>query len=152
LFGVSFLVSCGAQTPEGSDADGSATAAPSRPAEVLFPRVRRGLDGGPTAGMGGKLFVDEKGCLRLDPRRGSSWVPVWPAGLDLERRGGKARIVDGEGRVVAEVGKEVFMGGGQVGLPKEVVSPRTARELRDRCPGDYWIAVAPSMSSAVPQG
>jgi hypothetical protein len=48
--------------------------------------------------------------------------------------------VNGEGRVVAEVGKEVFMGGGQVGLPKEVVSPRTARELRNRCPGDYWIA------------
>jgi hypothetical protein len=49
---------------------------------------------------------------------------------------------------VAEVGKEVSMGGGQIGLPKDVVSPRTVRELRDRCPGDlgdYWIGVNPSL-------
>lgn len=55
---------------------------------------------------------------------------------------------------MAEVGKEVFMGGGQIGLPKDVASQRTARELRDRCPGDpgdYWIAMDPSVSSVVPE-
>ncbi len=156
LVDLSLLAACGtspgSQTLDGPDANGPTKAASSRPSEVFFPQVRKGLDGGPDAGMGGKLFVDEKGCLRLDPGRGASWVPVWPAGLELETGGGKARIVNGEGRVVAEVGKEVFMGGGQIGLPEDVVGPRTARELRDRCPGDYWIAVAPSISLAVPQG
>ena len=81
-------------------------------------------------------------------------MPVWPANLDLETGDGKTRVTDEEGRIVAEVGKEVFMAGGQIGLPKDVVSPRKARGLRNRCPGDlgdYWIAVKPSMSLAVPQ-
>jgi hypothetical protein len=56
---------------------------------------------------------------------------------------------------VAEVGKEVYMGGGQIGLTENVVSPRTARELRDRCLGDlgdYWIAVSPSLGPVTPVG
>ncbi len=80
---------------------------------------------------------------------------MWPANLELETGDGKTRVTDKEGRTVAEVGREVSMRGGQIGLPKDVVSPRTARELRNRCPGDlggYWIAVTPSMSSPVPQG
>lgn len=77
-----------------------------------------------------------------------------PADLELETGDGKTRVTDGEGHIVAEVGKEVFMGGGQIGLPKDVASQRTARELRDRCPGDpgdYWIAMDPSVSSVVPE-
>ena len=47
------------------------------------------------------------------------------------------------------------MGGGQTGLPKDVVSPRTARELRDRCsenPADYWVAMDPSLDPVTPVG
>lgn len=57
---------------------------------------------------------------------------MWPANLELETGDGKTPITNGEGRDLAEVGKEVFMGGGQIGLPKDVVSQRTSRELRDR--------------------
>jgi hypothetical protein len=133
---------------DGEDADKTSRRVP----EVFLPQTRKVLDGGPTAMMGGKLVVDEEGCLRLRP---GGWVPVWPANLRLETGGGGARVVDGRGRVVAEVGREVFMGGGQVGLPKDVVDPRTARELRSRCsedPGDYWIADMPSMSAPTPIG
>jgi hypothetical protein len=87
---------------------------------------------------------------------------VWPPSLRLETEDGRIRIRDSGGRTVAEVGKEVSMGGGQIGLPKDVVSSRTARELRDRCsenPGDYWSAISPSLGpaaspvgSATPQG
>ena len=78
-----------------------------------------------------------------------------PANLELETGNGNTRVTDKEGRTVAEVGKEVSMAGGQIGLPKDVVSPRTARKLRDRCPGDlgdYWIAVNPSLEPATPVG
>ncbi len=156
LLAVSLLAACGAnpdaQTREGPDANGTSIDAPSRASGVFFPQVREGLEGGPDAGMGGKLVLDERGCLRLQP---GDVVPVWPANLRLETAGETVRVKDGEGRTVAEVGKEVFMGGGQIGLPTDVVSPSTTRELRNRCPGDlggYWIAVAPSMSLAVPQG
>ncbi len=153
LLAVPLLAACGAdpdaRTREGPGANPTTMDASSRASGVFFPQVREGLDGGPDAMMGGKLVLDERGCLRLQL---GDEVPVWPANLRLETAGETVRVTDKGGGIVAEVGKEVFMGGGQFGLPKNVVSPRTARELRDRCPGSYWIAVAPSMSSVVPQG
>ncbi len=56
---------------------------------------------------------------------------------------------------MAEVGKEVSMAGGQIGLHKDVVCPHTARELRARCsenPAGYWIAVDPSLDPVTPAG
>jgi hypothetical protein len=159
LLVVLLLAACGAvpdaQTPEGPGANGTTMDAASRASGILFPQVREGLDGGPDAAMGGKLVLDDEGCLRVKARRGPALVPVWPANLKLETGDGKTRAKDRQGRTVAEVGKEVFMGGGQIGLPKNVVSPRTARELRDRCsenPADYWIAVAPSLSPVTQVG
>ncbi len=77
--------------------------------------MREGLDGGPDAMMGGKLVLDERGCLRLRP---GDWVPVWPANLELETGDGKTRVTDKEGRTVAEVGREVSIAGGRSGCPK----------------------------------
>lgn len=117
---------------DGEDADKTSRRVP----EVFFPRTRKVLDSGPTAMMGGKLLLDEEGCLKVQP---GDYVPVWPADLRLET-GDRVRVVGPQGRIVAEVGKKVYMGGGQVGLPKAVVDPRTARELRSRCSediGDY---------------
>jgi len=147
LLAVLLLAACGAtpdaQTPEGSGANGSKKDAASRASGVFFPQVREGLDGGPDALAGGRLFVDENGCLRLKPDKGRTWIPVWPASLRLETENGSIRIRDGRGQTVAEVGKEVSMAGGQIGLPRDVVSPRTARELRDRCPGTSGTTGSP---------
>jgi hypothetical protein len=144
---VALLTAC-ARAPGAKGDGGTARRSP----EVFFPQTREALDAYPTAMMGGKLVLDDRGCLRLRP---GDWVPVWPADLRLETGGDGTRVVNANGRVVAEVGREVFMGGGQVGLPKGVVDPRTARELRSRCsedPGDYWIADTPSMSKPTPVG
>ena len=148
LLAAAVLAACGAGSGPQPAGD------PGAP-EVFFPQAREGLDGGPMAGMGGKLVLDERGCLRVRSQRGPDWIPVLPANLELETGNGNTRVTDKEGRTVAEVGKEVSMAGGQIGLPKDVVSPRTARELRDRCPGDlgdYWIAVNPSLEPATPVG
>ena len=153
LLAVAVLAACGVGSgppPAGdSDARGETDAQTASDApEVFFPQVREGLGGGPTAAMAGKLVLDGEGCLRLgSSRQDGTWVLVWPADLRLETGGGKVRVVDGGGRTVAEVGKEVFMGGGEFGLPPNVVDPRTARELRSRCPGHYWIATDVSTSS-----
>ena len=148
LLAAAVLAACGAGSGPQPAGD------PGAP-EVFFPQAREGPGAGPMAGMGGKLVLDERGCLRVRPQRGPDWIPVWPANLELETGNGNTRVTDKEGRTVAEVGKEVSMAGGQIGLPKDVVSPRTARELRDRCPGDlgdYWIAVNPSMDPVAPAG
>jgi hypothetical protein len=73
--------------------------------------------------------------------------------MRLETEDGRIRIKNSGGLTVAEVGQEVSMDGEQIGLPKDVVSPRTACELRDRCsenPADYWTAVNPSMGTDPP--
>lgn len=162
LLAVALLAACGAgsgpQPAEDSGAlGGTGTRTASGAPDIFFPQVRKGLDGGPTAGMGERLILDDEGCLKVWPGQdGPKWVPVWPANLRLETGDVGVRIVDKEGRTVAEVGKKVSMGGGQIGLPKDAVSPRTARELRDRCsenPGDYWIAISPSLGPpATPVG
>ena len=153
MLAVTVLAACSAGSdpplpgdPGARGETGAQTA--SGASEVFFPRVREGLGGGPTAAMAGKLVLDGEGCLRVgSSRQGGTWVLVWPADLRLETSGEKVRVADGGGRIVAEVGKEVFMGGGEFGLPRNVVDPRTARELRSRCPGHYWIATDVSARS-----
>ena len=158
LLVLATLSACGAGSgpqPAGDSAarDGADTRPASEASDIFFPQVREGLEGGPDAMAGGRLIVDEKGCLRLETDKRATQIPVWPASLRLETEDGRIRIRNSEGRTVAEVGKEVSMGGGQIGLPTDVVSSRTARELRDRCPGDigdYWMAVDPSLGPPPP--
>ncbi len=119
--------------------------------EVFFPQVRPTGGGfsAPEARGGGLLILDEEGCLRMTipgerPEEGE--VPVWPLGFELDTTSGKeVRILDRRGRVVAEVGKKVVMGGGEIGKAtlKEngILDERTWRELFERCPPGYgyWL-------------
>lgn len=113
--------------------------------EVFFPRQRQPESIGPLARGGGKLVLDDVGCIRMKPAPDDpGWVPIWPAKFALNTRGAEVRILDGKGRVVAEVGEKVVMGGGEVGLQKDIVDARTMRELRNRCPGGgYWLVNPP---------
>jgi hypothetical protein len=68
---------------------------------------------------------------------------MWPSDYELDTEGDNLQILDGEGKVVAQVGERVSMGGGEVGVQKDLVDARTARELRERCPGGgYWVVTA----------
>ena len=123
LLAVAMLAACGAGSgpqPAGdpSARGGTDARTASGAAEVFFPQVRGGLDGGPTAMAGGRLVVDEKGCLRLKSGKGATQMPVWPASLRLETEDGRIRVKSSGGRTVAEVGKEVSMGGGRSGCPR----------------------------------
>jgi hypothetical protein len=123
LLAVAVLAACGAGSgPQPAGDPGARGGTDARTAsgapEVFFPQVREGLDGGPTAMAGGRLVVDENGCLRLKSGEGATQIPVWPASLRLETEDGRIRIKNSGGRTVAEVGKEVSMGGGRSGCPK----------------------------------
>ena len=118
--------------------------------EVFFPQER--ATGGPiavpSARGSGRLRLDDEGCIRMTiPGEGpeSGWVPVvWPSYLELDTGGGKVRILDRRsGRVVAEVGKRVIMGGGEITREalreNGIMEEEQVSELFERCPGDYWM-------------
>jgi len=151
-----FVTACGAGTTENPSPDTTGetepTVAPTPgdQEEIFFPEVRQegGLDAVPTAMGGGKLALDDEGCLRMLYGRGpeSGWVPVWPPYFEVDTGGGRVRIVDERNdRVVAQVGKGVSMGGGDISKQalreNGILDERTWRELFERCPPgySYWI-------------
>jgi hypothetical protein len=148
------LIACGAgpaaEGPATTPPPGPTTAASSRENGVFFPQVRPkgGPIAVPTARGGGKLVLDDKGCLRMTvpgerPEVGE--VPVWPSAFELDTGGGKVQVLNGRGQVVAEVGKKVVMGGGEISKEalreNEILDERTWRELFERCPPGYgyWL-------------
>jgi hypothetical protein len=126
----------------GTPGKGGLGGSPSREAEILFPRAAEvaGFD----AEVDGKLVVDEAGCLRLRTWSGDDTVPLWMRGWRLKTGDGGPRVLDDEGRTVGRVGGKVALGGGEVtkGMVEGgavVGGRRTARELLERCPGDYFL-------------
>lgn len=97
-----------------------------------------------TAAGGGKLVVDEEGCLRFG-RRGD--LPVWPYEYSLTVKEGEMVILNGDGRVEARIGDRVEVGGGQVetGAGSTPEAARRGFEERrrelgipDKCRGSLW--------------
>lgn len=138
---VLLAAACGG-APGESDAN-TATSQNPRPATgVFFPERLPGGDD-MLAELSGKLVVDDRGCLRVE-HDGASHTVVWPAGYEVEKADGKTRMIDGKGEVVARAGQPVSMGGGETPLgDNRTVDKPTLRELRERCPGSYWVATAP---------
>ncbi|MDP9479839.1 MAG: hypothetical protein M3R38_29960 [Actinomycetota bacterium] len=127
----------------GAETTGPVTASSTVPG-VFFPEQRPG-GADMMSETRGELILDDEGCLRVRYRGGSS-VILWPAGFRPDEAGGEVRVLDGRGRVVARVGEGVYMAGGGAPSPErldEVVEERTARQLRERCPGAYWVAAPP---------
>jgi hypothetical protein len=156
---LAVLAACGtgpaAEGPATTRGTGSTTVASSQAAtteaapyetevfrgkEVFFPR-RRTSGLGPSALGHGKLVVDDEGCIRMKPLpQDPGLVPIWPSDYELDTEGDKIQFLDGKGKIVAQIGEEVSMGGGQVEVQRYVVDARMARELRERCPGGgYWV-------------
>jgi hypothetical protein len=100
----------------------------------------------PTALLSGEMILDGEGCLRVRAgANGPTWVPVWPADYRLSTGTGAVRVKGPDDRTVAEVGKKASMGGGEVGLQGDMVDRSTIRELRERCPGEYWSVLDSSV-------
>ena len=102
--------------------------------EIFFPRLQhqRGPIGTLDALLEGRLVLREN-CLRVV----TTWEPggfvvVWPPGFKVKIVEGEVVITNGGGSVVAQVGDDVALGGGQPGgsrFPDE-----------SRCPGGKWYA------------
>ena len=113
---------------------------------VFLPRLWPALTEYPEAMFVGKLVADENGCLRakVTTMNPAGHVFVWPRDFGLETGGEDVSISNGNGRVVARVGEEVSMGGGEIEketlLENKLLDKRTWRELVKRCPDRwYWL-------------
>lgn len=73
----------------------------------------------------------EGNCLRVE-----NSLVIWPYGFSLVTEDGKMLVKDEAGNVVAEVGKEVKMGGGEVRELHGDLESMTEHG----CDGPYWIA------------
>ncbi len=106
---------------------------------IAFPRQ------GPVEGMrvmmqaemiGQLVLVD--GCLRIESiYDDTSYLPVWPPEFDLGSEDDEIQVLDGAGEVVARVGEEIYMGGGEGSA--SVMAECVRQQLPSTCTGPYWI-------------
>jgi hypothetical protein len=106
---------------------------------VAFPRQApvEGIRELMEAELIGDLVLDD-GCLRINSSYGDgSILPVWPPEFSLEAANDVLQVLDGTGRVVARVGEEVYMGGGEGS--SGAVAECVRQQLPATCTGPYWI-------------
>ena len=121
--------------------------APSVPG-VAFPRQApvEGERATMAAELIGRLTLVD-GCLRVNSIYGTaSYLPIWPPEFALRAHDGEIQVLDGDGQVVAHVGQEVYMSGGEGSAAS---MPDCVREqLPAACTGPYWVvgdAVRPNL-------
>ncbi len=125
----------------GAETTGPVTASSKSVPGVFLPTQKASVYSYLMASFRGELVLDREGCLRVRDEYGTL-VPVWPAGFGVEASGGEVRLLNERGRVVARVGDDIEIGGGEAPPAERLagVNERTKRELRERCPGQYWYA------------
>jgi hypothetical protein len=122
--------------------------APQEQAGLFFPQIPEPGGLSPSALGGGKLFIKNR-CIYMGTRRYAD-VVVWPYGYSLSREGGRIYILNEKRKVVARVGEEVRMGGGEITQAEAGPTPETARRqfeekrgelgVPDQCRGPLWVS------------
>jgi hypothetical protein len=106
---------------------------------VAFPRQRpaEGIRVVMEAELIGELAL-VNGCLRVNSIYGdSSVLPIWPPEFTLKAENDALQVLDGAGQVVARVGEEVYMGGGEGSATS--LADCVRQQLPADCTGPYWI-------------
>jgi hypothetical protein len=87
----------------------------------------------------GRVFVDEKRCIRLD---GDRATVIWPAGFTVRQDGESIRVIDNVGRDLGSLGESFSISGGEVNQlnPELHISYMDRAMAHESCPGKYWIA------------
>lgn len=124
---------------------GPSARSPQKQAGLFFPRGSESGGYYPSALGGGRLVVKD-GCIHMAP----GGVVVWPYGYSLRGEDGEILVLNGRDEVVAKVGDEVRMGGGQITQEEAGPTPEAARRafeekrgelgVPDRCRGPLWVS------------
>lgn len=142
---ASLLAGCGAQPAANvPSATPSASAATSVPTSGIFFARQAPVEGERVvleALIEDALVVVENGCVRIEDGSDESALVIWPPGTTLRVEGDDVLLLDEEGRIIAQVGQRVTMGGGYVPYPSAKESfGQTNQFPPDECGGPYWLA------------
>lgn len=106
--------------------------------EINFLRQRPSDAPDMEALYGGRLVLSER-CLHLQNEDGKlTHTAIWPFEFSLTEAGGSVQILSGDKEVVAQVGDQVLVGGGEI-------PPRSQEEFEQsflgpfQCSGPYWL-------------
>ncbi len=105
---------------------------------IQFPQLRTRSATFMAALLEGKLIVKD-GYLRVsagDSDRGA--LIIWQPDYFLNNNEGVVEILDRDGEVVARVGEEIRVGGGEVPLT-ENLQQQLREPLPEQCEGPYWL-------------
>lgn len=105
--------------------------------EINFLREKR-TDGSSMMALWRGKLVLTNGCLRVQDVR-TSYAVIWPFAFDFSVHDGNINILNGDDQVVAEVGDQIRVSGGE--LPS--MSPKRIEQLAtggSQCSGPYWLA------------
>ena len=115
--------------------DDAAAASPA----PLFPRQEYEPSEMMLALFSGELTVVDD-CLRATDSDGNSILPIWPHDFSLYIQGDAVQILDGSGNLVAQVGDQLGIGGGEIPLWfARTKIDSTTQLILDACPGPYWL-------------
>jgi hypothetical protein len=90
--------------------------------------------------IGDLTLVDD--CLRVnDAYAEVSYLVLWQPELSLKAEDDSLYILNEAGQVVAQVGEEVYLGGGEV-KSIDHLNEYVRQQLPPACPGPYWIVGA----------
>jgi hypothetical protein len=120
--------------PLGDDIPFAVTPVPT----IHFPQLKMRSASLMTALLVGKLIVKD-GCLRVSTSEDDrGHLIIWQPDYFLNSNEGVIEILNRKGEVVARVGEEIRMGGGEVPLTADL--ERQLREpLPEQCEGPYWL-------------
>ena len=84
---------------------------------------------------------EEDRCLRVRDRNGeTSYLIVWPPGVQLRRTGDGLALINDAEQVLVQVGETIRISGGALPTATEVESRQPlSQPLPSSCPGPYWV-------------
>ena len=105
---------------------------------IHFPQLRTRSATFMEALLVGKLIVKD-GCLRVSASEGDrGHLIIWQPDYFLNSNEGVTEILDRNGQVVARVGEEIRIGGGEVPLAEDL-QQQLREPLPEQCEGPYWL-------------
>ncbi len=111
----------------------------STPGNIYFPQLKPGERVFMEAELIGELVVVNS-CIRVNSREGdTSYLVIWPPEFTLATENDLVQIRNEVGEVVARIGEEVYMTGGERPANTAWLSQQLREKLPDTCPEPYWV-------------
>lgn len=93
----------------------------------------------PTALISGQLTLID-GCLGVQNEMDIIYALIWPPRYGLNVENGTIQILNEKGRVVAEVGDETFIDGGETPVRNvAAIDEEMQQRIVDTCTEPYWL-------------